>query len=152
MQAEIARLQEQNSRLCSLLEAERRNSKKARDELVKKVSSLLVDFSDERDRTLREAVYGVKENNERAIEQISERSDEHSEVVDTAMSRGKAFGEALDEMVDEKEDAIGKSVSVSSNPYQSRDNVTDVYNRAYKQLELLSKTALRRFTTRRRCH
>jgi kinesin family protein 11 len=120
MQSEITRLQDQNARLVSLLESERRNSKKARDDLVKKVSTLLVDFSEERDRSLREAVYGVKESNEKAVDELAAKVEEHSGMVDATVNRGSALGESLDEMAVEKEDALVQTFTVSENLVRRR--------------------------------
>ena len=128
MQTEIARLQDQNTRLCALLETERRNSKRAREDLVKKVSSLLVDFSEERDRTLREAALGVKEENDLAIERISEQAAEHSNMMDESVTRGQAFSETVNVITDEHSDTFGKALSVSpftSTLHVNSSNLTD---------------------------
>lgn len=113
MQVEINRLQEQNARLSTLLESERRNAKRSRDDMIKKVSSLLVDFSEERDRTLREAVHGVKESNEITMQALTTQRDDHSEGVDAAVARGQVFSDALDAMSEGKEEARIQAISVS---------------------------------------
>ncbi|KAI5122950.1 hypothetical protein M0805_006831 [Coniferiporia weirii] len=95
-QYEISRLREQNAQLAELLELEKRNAVKARDGLVKRVSSLLVDFTEERDRGLRDIVYGVQQSNSKASEHAESFAKEHNALIGECSTRGRNWGASLD--------------------------------------------------------
>ncbi|KAL5533323.1 KIP1 [Sanghuangporus sanghuang] len=93
---EITRLKEQNARLSEQLDSERKNAMKSRDELVKRVSSLLVDFAEERDRGLRETVFGMQESNIQSTENLDTLVKKHDVLVAEAGVRNRAWSMSLD--------------------------------------------------------
>lgn len=107
-QKEIARLQDQNAAMLRLLNSEKEVSKRGREELIQRVSSLLTDFSEQRDRSLREAVLGVRQGNEYAMDTIHASELEQVELLTSSISRGRAWDEELDRTVSE-----GKKASQS---------------------------------------
>lgn len=98
---EITRLKEQNTRLTELLDNERKNAMKSRDELVKRVSSLLVGFAEERDHGLREAVFGIQESNTQGTENMDTLVKKHDVLVTEAGARSRAWNTSLDKLTAE---------------------------------------------------
>ncbi|EJD06038.1 kinesin-domain-containing protein [Fomitiporia mediterranea MF3/22] len=96
--AEIARLREQNARLSELLDSEKRSALKARDALVKSISSLLVDFTEERDRGLREAVSGIQESNVQGTENMETFAKKHDVLMSESSARSRAWSASLDKV------------------------------------------------------
>ena len=93
---EIARLKKQNAYLSELLESERKDSMKARDVLIKRVSSMLVDFADERDKSLRSAVSHIQDDNAAASIELQSASDKQ----DLIMSESAASSRMLSATVE----------------------------------------------------
>ncbi len=109
---EIARLRNQNAQLLKLVESEQEKTKRARDELLKTVSSMLVGFSDERDASLREAVRGITQENGAMVETIRSSMDRQSAMETASVSRGKAFNEALDVAAQESDKTLSSGFEV----------------------------------------
>jgi kinesin family protein 11 len=79
---EVARLQQQNEVLVALLESERLKADNAKDELVRRLSVFLGDFTVERDRSLREAfgvIQSANQKREDETELFAEQHDKHME-------------------------------------------------------------------------
>lgn len=102
---EVARLKEQNAQLTELLESEKRNAMKARDNLIKRVSSLLVDFTEERDRNLREVVSGMQESNTQAAENVETFVKKHDVLMSETGAHNRAWSTSLDKAATEGEKA-----------------------------------------------
>lgn len=101
---EISRLKEQNAELVRLVEIERTSSQKSRDGLIKQISSLLVDFTEERDRELRELTSGVQQNNASMMDVMGSLHEEYAAIGFDASDRRKNWGNHLE----------GKSVDSTS--------------------------------------
>ena len=112
--AEISRLKDQNVQLTELLESERQTAMKARDNLVKRISSLLVDFTEERDRNLRDVVFGVQESNTLAAENVETFAKKHDVFMSEANAHSRAWGTSLDKAAAEGEKAKLSATDVSS--------------------------------------
>lgn len=97
---EIARLEEQNTRLSVLLEEERSSSLKAKDVLVKRVSSLLVDFTEERDRNMRNIVDVVRSENAQASQDIGSSHKEYDVSLKETNKKRCAWDASLNKAVD----------------------------------------------------
>ncbi|KAH8117562.1 kinesin-domain-containing protein [Phellopilus nigrolimitatus] len=98
---EIARLKDQNAHLTELLELEKKSSMKAKDTLIKRVSSLLVDFTEDRDRGLRDIVYGVQETNKQMSDKTETFAKKHDVLMSEAGARGRAWSAALEKTATE---------------------------------------------------
>lgn len=92
---EIRRLQEQNAYLVSLLETEKVKSERAKDDLIKRISGLLGEFVNERDRSLREAVTDISEGNERGEEVMVQFGEDHGKTVEGIVTRGQEWAPVL---------------------------------------------------------
>jgi kinesin family protein 11 len=86
---EIGRLREQNTLLAKLLESEKLNGEKAKDELIQRVSSLLGEFTSARDRSLREAVSHIQSGNTKAEAEMLQFGKKHDDTVDSLVAKGK---------------------------------------------------------------
>jgi kinesin family protein 11 len=93
---EIARLREQNILLTKLLESEKLRAKKAKDELIQRVSGLLGEFTSARDRSLREAVSHVQAENGKAEEEMLLFDTKHGEIMEGMVTRGGESAISLD--------------------------------------------------------
>ncbi|KLO10672.1 kinesin-domain-containing protein [Schizopora paradoxa] len=107
---EIARLRNLVDDLKDHIEQERKASLKARDDIIKNVSSLLVDFAEKRDESLRKAVADVKEESDEAVKALSSYKNEQTRFADDAVARVEAFEEEIakcsKEVVDSRDSAI----------------------------------------------
>lgn len=92
---EIRRLQEQNAYLVSLLETEKVKSERAKDDLIKRISGLLGEFVNERDRSLREAVTDISESNERGEEVMVQFGEDHGKKVEGIVTRAQEWAPVL---------------------------------------------------------
>ncbi|KAG6900878.1 hypothetical protein C0993_009996 [Termitomyces sp. T159_Od127] len=96
-QEEIARLKHQNEALIRMLNAEKTKGDKARDELLRRVSNLLGEFTTERDRSLRETANAVLESNHEAEEEMKELLKNHGESMEKIESVGVNAGKQLEQ-------------------------------------------------------
>lgn len=85
---EIVRLKRQNEALVKLLDSQRINSDKAKDELIQRVSSLLGDFTKERDNDLRAAVGAIQTENRQAGDKIGTFAGQHGAIMDRFEEEG----------------------------------------------------------------
>jgi kinesin family member 11 len=99
--AEVLRLREQNALLIQLLETEKVNAERAKDELLQRVSGLLGEFTAERDRSLRETFKVVRDGNEAAGQNMSEFAEAHAVVINEVTGRGKTWSESLEKRAGE---------------------------------------------------
>ncbi|OCH94988.1 kinesin-domain-containing protein [Obba rivulosa] len=99
--AEMARLQEQNTLLFHLLEAEKQKTEHARDELMKRISVLLGDFTSERDRSLREAFSEIRDSNAAAQQEMTRLGVEQGQHLETVMTHGAEWGTRLENRANE---------------------------------------------------
>ncbi|KAG1715697.1 hypothetical protein ID866_1460 [Astraeus odoratus] len=87
-QAEIVRLQTQNTMLLRTLETEKMRAEKAKDELVQRVSGLLGDYVTARDLELREALDPITKGNTKVEEAVSKLGHRHERLMNNATARG----------------------------------------------------------------
>ena len=92
---EITRLRQQNEMLSRLLENERLQGERAKDELIQRISGLLVEFTKERDRNLTDAVVALQESNGAAEEETKTLSARHAEITAAMSRRGENIGTSL---------------------------------------------------------
>lgn len=92
---EIRRLQEQNAYLVRLLETEKVKSERSKDELIKRISGMLGDYANERDRSLREAVADISEGNQRGEEVMRQFGEEHAKKIGSIATRGEVWSVEL---------------------------------------------------------
>ena len=78
---EIHRLKRQNQVLMQLLDDEKQKSQEAQDDLLQRVSSMLGDYVNERDRSLRQAVGLVQNENQEAIDTLSTFAANHNQII-----------------------------------------------------------------------
>ncbi|KAG6890679.1 hypothetical protein C0995_005051 [Termitomyces sp. Mi166 len=96
-QEEINRLKHQNEALIEMLNSERAKGDKTKDELIRRVSSLLGEFTAERDRSLKEAANVVLESNREAEEEIKVFLKSHMESMEKMESVGVKVGKQLEQ-------------------------------------------------------
>ncbi|KZT09433.1 kinesin-domain-containing protein [Laetiporus sulphureus 93-53] len=89
--AEIQRLQEQNAMLQHLVESEKQRSEGAKDELIKRISSLLADFTGGRDRSLRDTLTTLTKSNETAEGELKQAAQEQGQQLEKATARGQKW-------------------------------------------------------------
>ncbi|KAG8936615.1 kinesin motor protein cin8 [Tulasnella sp. 418] len=87
-QAEVQRLESQNSLLTTLLDSEKAKAERMRDELLQQVSSLLVNFTDARDKSVREAVCAVRSDIAQGQKEMQEFAEDMKSQVDGALTQG----------------------------------------------------------------
>ena len=114
---EITRLRQQNEMLTRLLENERTQSERAKDELIQRVSGLLGEFTKERDRKLTEVVSALQRSNAGAEEGMQAFGNKHADLLVAMGKRGEKVGAILDKRSGEGKrtrDGALKVVTVSS--------------------------------------
>ncbi|CAL1704444.1 unnamed protein product [Somion occarium] len=94
--AEITRLKQQNALLIQLLESEKVKAERAKDELMKQFSSLLGNFTAERDRSLRETFSQMTKSNASAEEGMLIFSSQQGKAVDAVVASGRDWSAALE--------------------------------------------------------
>ncbi|KAF7294898.1 Kinesin motor domain-containing protein [Mycena indigotica] len=87
--AEVERLKAQNEVLTQLLANEKLKGEKAKDELLQRVSGLLGEFVQDRDRSLREAVGVVQAGNVESTKAMQAFKQQHAELTATMDASGK---------------------------------------------------------------
>lgn len=100
-QSEITRLKEQNAHLSGLLESERKNALKARDGLLKRVSSMLEEFIDDRDKDLRDTISGLQESNTQASENMESLTKKHDLHMSEIGTRNRVWSSSLEKLASE---------------------------------------------------
>lgn len=96
-QEEIGRLKHQNEALIKMLNTEKTKGDKARDELLRRVSSLLGEFTAERDQSLRETANAVLESNHEAEEEMKEFAKNHGESMEKMKNVGVMVSKQLEQ-------------------------------------------------------
>ncbi|KAG9318495.1 kinesin-domain-containing protein [Chiua virens] len=89
--AEISHLQAQNALLSQALEIEKKNSEKAKEELVQRISGLLGEFVTTRHQELSDAFGTIGKGNARVEEELGKFTQRHERLVSHANSRGTEF-------------------------------------------------------------
>ncbi|KAH9951942.1 P-loop containing nucleoside triphosphate hydrolase protein [Amylocystis lapponica] len=127
--AEILRLQQQNALLTRLLESEKQKVDRARDDLMKRISGLLGDFTADRDRSLREAFSEMSQSNAAAQEEMVQLGKAQGERLETVISRGREWSVDLERRgVEGKRTRDGGFKAVSSARATISDGLADVQN------------------------
>lgn len=96
-QREIATLREQNELLSTLLSEERQKSTAMREKLAKNISDLLVGYTEERDRSLTDAITTVKRKNTASEADALQFVEGHSERMDAISQAAVDLGQGLEE-------------------------------------------------------
>lgn len=136
--AEILRLQQQNAHLTRMLEAEKAEADRAKDELIKRISGLLGDFTAERDRSLREAFSAMTESNTAAEREMIQLSQEHGKQLEDVVGRGKQWSLDLEKRGVEGKRARDGGIKVGSLWYQIYTNLYSPFIRLSTLLALSS--------------
>ncbi|KAI0636868.1 kinesin-domain-containing protein [Trametes polyzona] len=92
---EILRLRQQNVLLTRLLETERVEAKQSADALLKRIAGLLGDYTNERDRSLRETFSEMTESNSVAEHDMELLGQKQGQQLEAAVVRGSAWSEQL---------------------------------------------------------
>ncbi|TCD71883.1 kinesin motor protein cin8 [Steccherinum ochraceum] len=95
-QGEILRLQQQNALLTRLLESEKAKSERAKDELIKRISGLLGDFTAERDRSLREAFSEMSDSNAAAEKGMVKLGEQQGQQLESVIANGTEWAASLE--------------------------------------------------------
>lgn len=85
---EVARLRQQNETLAALLESERLKVDNAKDELVRRLSVFLGNFTVERDRTLREALGAIQGANHKREGETEVFAEQHGKLMEQIQEDG----------------------------------------------------------------
>lgn len=93
--AEVTRLKQQNALLTRLLETERLKAERAKDELLKRISGLLNNFTLERDQSLREAFTEMTESNSTAEAGMLKLGKEQGQTLDAIVGKGNEWSTSL---------------------------------------------------------
>jgi kinesin family member 11 len=100
---EVARLRQQNETLVALLESERVKADHAKDELLRRLSGFLGDFTVDRDRSLREAFGAIQSANQKRESETGLFSEQHGKLMEQIQKDGTAVNGQL-----QKRSAEGK--------------------------------------------
>ncbi|KAJ3883487.1 kinesin 2 [Lentinula edodes] len=80
---EVERLREQNRTLMALVEKQKADANKAKEDLLQKVSGLLVNFVNEQDRGLRDAAASIRDANIASENGMRSLHQQHEQVIDS---------------------------------------------------------------------
>ncbi|KAI9065177.1 kinesin-domain-containing protein [Trametes sanguinea] len=92
---EILRLKQQNALLTRLLETERVEAKRSADALLERIAGLLGDYTNERDRSLRETFSEMTESNTAAEADMQQLGEKQGQQLEAAVLRGSEWSEEL---------------------------------------------------------
>lgn len=92
---EIKRLKQQNESLVRLLDTERIKADQAKDKLIQRVSTLLGDFTKERDKDLRAAVSAIQSENRQAEENVQAFAGQHGAIMESMEASGVEMSATL---------------------------------------------------------
>lgn len=134
---EIARLNQQNERLVQLLEDEKSVALQAQNDLVRRVSGLLCDFVDERDRNLRGVLNLIIDDNQKAQQDVQSFSAQHQGRVIALEERNGEIASFLHDRTNEAKRTRDGNLKVGfpSNFYAFPPRLT--YNRLSRLQKLL---------------
>lgn len=93
---EIQRLQKQNNNLSIMLQAEKENSNKLRDNLVSQITALLTGFTTAQDQSLSTAVASIQSDNETGCSTLNGFVRDYSSGFSVSEKRGKHYSDDLD--------------------------------------------------------
>jgi kinesin family protein 11 len=85
---EVVLLRQQNEALVALLESERLNADSAKDELVRRLSAFLGEFTVERDRSLREAFEAIRSANQERENEAELFVEQHGKLMEQIKKQG----------------------------------------------------------------
>jgi kinesin family protein 11 len=125
---EITRLRQQNETLSRLLESERSQSERAKDQLIERISGLLAEFTKERDRSLTDAVVSLQKSNGKAEEDVKILSAGHAELSASMIKRCKITGTSLNKRSGEAKRTRDGTLKVCHHPavFCHRDNLEPI--------------------------
>ncbi|KAH9856982.1 kinesin-domain-containing protein [Lenzites betulinus] len=92
---EIIRLRQQNDLLTRLLETERVEAKRSADALLERIAGLLGDYTNERDRSLRQTFSEMTESNTAAEHDMHDLGQKQGQQLEAAVVRGGTWSEQL---------------------------------------------------------
>ncbi|KAI0374999.1 kinesin-domain-containing protein [Pilatotrama ljubarskyi] len=125
--SEILRLKQQNTLLTRLLETERMEAKRSADALLERIAGLLGDYTNERDRSLRETFSEMTESNTVAEHEMHELGQKQGQQLEAAMVRGSAWSEQLAKRgVEGKRLRDGGIKALNSTRTTVRDGMVDI--------------------------
>ena len=110
---EITRLKSQNQILAELLVNERKAADKAKDELVARISSMLGDFVQKRDESLRSSVSNLQQSNQEVEALLAATCSKQVKSIDAATQQGVQFQSSLAAKIKEDDDAADQAYEVS---------------------------------------
>ncbi|KAI0362221.1 kinesin-domain-containing protein [Trametes cingulata] len=124
---EIQRLKQQNTLLTRLLETERVEAKRSADALLERIAGLLGDYTNERDRSLRETFSEMTESNTVAEHEMQLLGQKQGQQLEAAVVRGSAWSEQLTRRgVEGKRLRDGGIKALNSARTSVRDGMVDV--------------------------
>ena len=94
-QNEITRLRQQNELLSKTLEAERMRTSTGKDELIQRISSLLSEFTSQREKSLTDAVHVFQDRNNKGEAAMQTLVEGHSSIMEKMENDGVLIMEAL---------------------------------------------------------
>ena len=94
---EIQRLSKQNQALTKLLDDEKLRSQKAQQDLVQRISSMLGNYVNERDRNLRHGVGLIHDENKQATDTLSSFASIHNQIMENSRAKAVDMGSTLRE-------------------------------------------------------
>ncbi|EKM55573.1 uncharacterized protein PHACADRAFT_173717 [Phanerochaete carnosa HHB-10118-sp] len=125
--AEVVRLRQQNALLTQLLESEKVRADQAKDELLKRISGLLVNFTAERDQSLRGAFAEMSESNAAAEAGMVKQGKEQGQRLDAVIGKGTEWSETLDRRAGEgKRTRDGAFKAIASTSAALREGLAGV--------------------------
>jgi kinesin family protein 11 len=125
---EITRLRQQNETLSHLLESERLQSERAKDQLIQRISGLLVEFTKERDKNLTDAVVSLQTSNGKAEEDVKILAAGHAELSTSMSKRCEGTGTSLNKRSGEAKRTRDGTLKVRHHPavFCRRDNLEPI--------------------------
>ncbi|EJF65955.1 kinesin-domain-containing protein [Dichomitus squalens LYAD-421 SS1] len=124
---EILRLKQQNVLLTRLLETERVEAKRSADALLERIAGLLGDYTNERDRSLRETFSEMTGSNTTAEYEMQQLGQRQGQQLDAAVARGSQWSEHLTKRgVEGKRLRDGGIKSVNAAKQSIRDGLAEV--------------------------
>ena len=111
--SEIARLREQNAALLRLVETQKREGVKARDELMKSIEAQIKGAYAEGERRLQERVADLTEGNDKPVEGLTAFAGEMAGNIDVGIAKGVEWAGALEKKSGEDKRLRDGSLKVS---------------------------------------
>ncbi|KAI0079935.1 kinesin-domain-containing protein [Panus rudis PR-1116 ss-1] len=125
--AEITRLRQQNDLLTRLLESEKVKAERAKDDLLNQISSLLSEFTSERDRSLRDTFSEMTESNSIAEKGMVALGSQQGQKLDKIVEDGRKWGTSLEKTsVDARKAQDAGSKALDKLFSNTRDGFSDI--------------------------